>query len=67
MKNFVKHTLAIAICAAALLSSCIKEPEYIRSTAELSVSLTGIEDTRSETQGNLIQDAWICDCECCPV
>lgn len=64
MKNFVKHTLAIAICAAALLSSCIKEPEYIRSTAELSVSLTGIEDTRSETQGNLIQDAWIWAYQC---
>lgn len=64
MKKFVKHTLAIAICAAALLSSCIKEPEYIRSTAELSVSLTGIEDTRSETQGNLIKDAWIWAYQC---
>lgn len=64
MKNFVKHTLAIAICAAALLSSCIKEPEYIRSTAELSVSLTGIEDTRSETQGNIIKDAWIWAYQC---
>ena len=64
MKNFVKHILAIAICAAALLSSCIKEPEYIRSTTELSVSLTGIEDTRSETQGNLIKDAWIWAYQC---
>lgn len=64
MKNFVKHTLAIAICAAALLSSCIKEQEFIRSTTELSVSLTGIEDTRSETQGNLIQDAWIWAYQC---
>lgn len=64
MKKFVKYTLAIAICAAALLSSCIKEPEYIRSTAELSVSLTGIEDTRSETQGNLIKDAWIWAYQC---
>lgn len=64
MKNFVKHTLAIAICAAALLSSCIKEQEFIRSTTELSVSLTGIEDTRSETQGNLIKDAWIWAYQC---
>ena len=64
MKNFVKHTLAIAICAAALLSSCIKEQEFIRSTAELSVSLTGIEDTRSDTQGNLIKDAWIFAYQC---
>lgn len=64
MKNFVKHTLAIAICAAALLSSCIKEPEYIRSTTELSVSLTGVEDTRNATQGNLIQDAWIWAYQC---
>lgn len=64
MKNFVKHTFTFAICAAALLSSCIKEPEYIRSTTELSVSLTGIEDTRSETQGNLIKDAWIWAYQC---
>ncbi len=65
MKNFVKHILAIAICAAALLSSCIKEQEFIRSTTELSVSLTGIEDTRSDTtQGNLIQDAWIWAYQC---
>ena len=64
MKNFVKHTLAIAICAVALLSSCIKEQEFIRSTTELSVSLTGIEDTRSATQGNLIQDAWIWAYQC---
>lgn len=64
MKNFVKYTLAIAICAAALLSSCIKEQEFIRSTTELSVSLTGIEDTRSETQGNLIKDAWIWAYQC---
>lgn len=64
MKNFVKHILAIAICAAALLSSCIKEQEFIRSTTELSVSLTGIEDTRSETQGNLIKDAWIWAYQC---
>ena len=64
MKNFVKNTLAIAICAAALLSSCIKEPEYIRTTAELSVSLTGVEGTRSATQGNLIKDAWILAYQC---
>ncbi|MBR2030685.1 MAG: hypothetical protein IJ942_06670 [Alistipes sp.] len=64
MKNFVKHILAIAICAAALLSSCIKEQEFIRSTTELSVSLTGIEDTRSATQGNLIKDAWIWAYQC---
>lgn len=64
MKKFVKHIFAFAICAAALLSSCIKEPEYIRSTAELSVSLTGIEDTRSDTQGNLIKDAWIWAYQC---
>lgn len=64
MKNFVKHILAIAICAAALLSSCIKEPEYIRTTAELSVSLTGVEGTRSVTQGNLIKDAWILAYQC---
>lgn len=64
MKNFVKYTLAIAICAAALLSSCIKEPEYIRTTAELSVSLTGVEGTRSVTQGNLIKDAWILAYQC---
>lgn len=64
MKKFVKYTLAIAICAVALLSSCIKEQEFIRSTTELSVSLTGIEDTRSETQGNLIKDAWIWAYQC---
>ena len=64
MKNFVKHTFTFAICAAALLSSCIKEQEFIRSTTELSVSLTGIEDTRSATQGNLIQDAWIWAYQC---
>ena len=64
MKKFVKYLLTIAICAAALLSSCIKEQEFIRSTTELSVSLTGIEDTRSETQGNLIKDAWIWAYQC---
>lgn len=40
MKNFVKHIFAIAICAAALLSSCIKEENFKRDTVQLNVTLT---------------------------
>lgn len=55
MKNFVKHTLAIAICAAALLSSCIKEESYVTQDVILDVQLTRAGDT-SEQQGDQIED-----------
>lgn len=55
MKNFVKHTLAIAICAAALLSSCIKEESYVTQDVILDVQLTRA-GTSSEQQGDQIED-----------
>ena len=61
MKNFVKHTLAIAICAAALLSSCIKEENFKRDTVQLNVTLTrsSADSTQPGTgleQGDRIDD-----------
>ena len=55
MKNFVKHTLAIAICAAALLSSCIKEEAYVMEEVAFDVTLTRAGAT-SEQQGDQIKD-----------
>ncbi|MBE6219976.1 MAG: hypothetical protein E7126_08085 [Rikenellaceae bacterium] len=55
MKNFVKHTLAIAICAAALLSSCIKEQAYVTQDVLIDVTLTRA-GTSSEQQGDQIED-----------
>lgn len=55
MKNFVKHILAIAICAAALLSSCIKEESYVTQDVILDVQLTRASTT-SEQQGDQIED-----------
>lgn len=55
MKNFVKHTLAIAICAVALLSSCIKEESYVTQDVILDVQLTRA-GTTSEQQGDQIED-----------
>lgn len=62
MKNFVKHTLAIAICAAALLSSCIKEENFKRDTVQLNVTLTRSSDDSTQPgtgleQGDKIEDA----------
>lgn len=61
MKNFVKHTLAIAICAAALLSSCIKEESFRLDTVELTVTLTRAdsESPGSQEQGDAINDVMI--------
>lgn len=61
MKNFVKHTLAIAICAAALLSSCIKEENFRLDTVELTVNLTRAdsESSGSKEQGDEINDVMI--------
>lgn len=55
MKNFVKHTLAIAICAVALLSSCIKEESYVTQDVILDVQLTRA-GTDSAQQGDQIED-----------
>lgn len=55
MKNFVKHTLAIAICAAALLSSCIKEEAYVTQDVLIDVTLTRA-GTSSAQQGDQIED-----------
>lgn len=55
MKNFVKHTLAIAICAAALLSSCIKEEAYVTQDVLIDVTLTRA-GTTSKQQGDKIED-----------
>ena len=61
MKNFVKHILAIAICAAALLSSCIKEESFRLDTVELTVTLTRAdsESPGSQEQGDAINDVMI--------
>lgn len=61
MKNFVKHTLAIAICAVALLSSCIKEENFRLDTVELTVNLTRAdsESSGSKEQGDAINDVMI--------
>lgn len=61
MKNFVKYTLAIAICAAALLSSCIKEENFRLDTVELTVTLTRAdsESSGSQEQGDAINDVMI--------
>ena len=61
MKNFVKHILAIAICAAALLSSCIKEENFRLDTVELTVTLTRAdsESSGSQEQGDAINDVMI--------
>lgn len=55
MKNFVKHILAIAICAAALLSSCIKEQAYVTQDVLIDVTLTRA-GASSEQQGDQIED-----------
>lgn len=55
MKNFVKHILAIAICAAALLSSCIKEQAYVTQDVLIDVTLTRA-GTTSKQQGDKIED-----------
>lgn len=55
MKNFVKHIFAIAICAAALLSSCIKEETYVTQDVLIDVTLTRA-GTTSEQQGDQIED-----------
>lgn len=55
MKNFVKYTLAIAICAVALLSSCIKEESYVTQDVILDVQLTRA-GTDSAQQGDQIED-----------
>lgn len=65
MKNFVKHTLAIAICAAALLSSCIKEQPYELKIAQLEVAVTRADaSSTSQEQGDGIGNAmfWVFKC-----
>lgn len=64
MKNFVKHTLAIAICAAALLSSCIKEQPYELKIAQLEVAVTRADASSSQEQGDGIGNAmfWVFKC-----
>lgn len=64
MKNFVKHTLAIAICAAALLSSCIKEQPYELKIAQLEVAVTRADASTSKEQGDGIGNAmfWVFKC-----
>ena len=64
MKKFVKHTLAIAICAAALLSSCIKEQPYELNIAQLEVAVTRADASDSEKQGDGISNAkfWVFEC-----
>ena len=55
MKNFVKHTFTFAICAAALLSSCIKEEAYVMEEVAFDVTLTRA-GADSEQQGDQIKD-----------
>ena len=64
MKNFVKHILAIAICAAALLSSCIKEQPYELKIAQLEVAVTRADASSSQEQGDGIGNAmfWVFKC-----
>lgn len=64
MKNFVKHTLAIAICAAALLSSCIKEQPYELNIAQLEVAVTRADASDPKKQGDGIGNAkfWVFEC-----
>lgn len=64
MKKFVKHTLAIAICAAALLSSCIKEQPYELKIAQLEVAVTRADASTSKEQGDGIGNAmfWVFKC-----
>ncbi|MBQ2142887.1 MAG: hypothetical protein II204_07020, partial [Alistipes sp.] len=57
MKNFVKHTFAFAICAAALLSSCIKEQSYEVHELMLDANIT--RATTSSEQGDQINDVMI--------
>lgn len=59
MKKFVKYLLTIAICAAALLSSCIKEENFKRDTVQLNVTLTRSNTTPgvNDKQGDKIEDA----------
>ena len=57
MKNFVKHTFAFAICAAALLSSCIKEENYEVHELMLDANIT--RATTSSEQGDQINDVMI--------
>ena len=57
MKNFVKYTFAFAICAAALLSSCIKEESYEVHELMLDANIT--RATSSSEQGDQINDVMI--------
>ena len=65
MKKFVKYTLAIAICAVALLSSCIKEQPYELKIAQLEVAVTRADaSSTSQEQGDGIGNAmfWVFKC-----
>lgn len=64
MKNFVKYLLTIAICAAALLSSCIKEQPYELNIAQLEVAVTRADASDSVKQGDGISNAkfWVFEC-----
>ena len=62
MKKFSK-IFALAICLAAFFTSCVKEENYIRETAELSVSLVSAGSGSIE-QGDAIKDAWIWAFDC---
>lgn len=57
MKNFVKYTFAFAICAVALLSSCIKEQSYEVHELMLDANIT--RATTSSEQGDQINDVMI--------
>lgn len=57
MKNFVKYTFAFAICAVALLSSCIKEESYEVHELMLDANIT--RATTSSEQGDQINDVMI--------
>lgn len=64
MKKFVKYLLTIAICAVALLSSCIKEQPYELNIAQLEVAVTRADASDSEKQGDGISNAkfWVFEC-----
>lgn len=57
MKSYTKNIALAAICAAALLTSCIREQYYEVETAQLEVTLeTRADQNESQEQGDGISD-----------
>lgn len=60
----IQNLIALAICFAALLTSCIKEESYKLETAYVDVSISTRGATNSQHQGDGITDAMVWAFKC---